>query len=63
VPPITLAHVANHRTLTHGSVTMAVYARYDYGREKRETLQLWADRLAAIVGDKPSAAVLAMRTH
>jgi hypothetical protein len=60
VPPITLAHIANHRSMTHGGVTMSVYAKYDYGREKRAALTLWADRLAAIVGDKPIAAVLPM---
>ena len=50
VPPIALAAIANHRSMTHGGVTMSVYARYDYGREKRDALQLWADRLIAIVG-------------
>ena len=60
VQPIVLGHIANHRTTTHGGITMGVYAKYDYGREKREALQLWADRVAAIVGDQPSAAVLPM---
>ena len=50
VPPITLAAIANHRSMTHGGVTMSVYAKYDYGREKRDALQLWADRLIGIVG-------------
>jgi hypothetical protein len=50
VLPITLAAIANHRSLTHGGVTMSVYAKYDYGREKRDALQLWADRLIGIVG-------------
>jgi integrase len=58
VPPITLAHIANHRSLTHGSVTLAVYAKYDYAREKRQALDLWADGLAAIIGEKPAAKII-----
>jgi integrase len=50
VAPIVLGHVANHRSATHASITMAVYAQYDYAKEKRAALDLWAERLAAIVG-------------
>ena len=49
VAPIVLAHVANHVSATHAGVTMSVYARYDYGREVREAVELWAERLEAIV--------------
>ena len=49
VSPIVLAHVINHRSVTKAGVTLAVYTHYDYAREKREALALWADRLAAIV--------------
>jgi integrase len=50
VAPIVLAHVANHVSATKAGVTMSVYAHYDYGREKREALELWAERLTAIIG-------------
>jgi integrase len=49
VAPIVLAHVANHVSATQAGVTMSVYARYDYGREVRAALELWAERLQAIV--------------
>ncbi|MPZ36590.1 MAG: tyrosine-type recombinase/integrase [Rhizobiales bacterium] len=50
VAPIVLGHVANHRSTTRAGVTLAVYARYTYDKEKRAALELWADRLAAITG-------------
>jgi integrase len=49
VPPIVLGHVANHRTTTRAGVTLAVYSQYGYSAEKRQALDLWANRLAAIV--------------
>jgi integrase len=49
VPPIVRGHILNHRTITKAGVTLGVYDQYDYAREKREALELWADRLAAIV--------------
>jgi integrase len=60
VAPIVLGHVANHRTTTRAGVTLAVYSQYTYDREKREALDLWADRLTAIVGTG-AAAVVPMR--
>jgi integrase len=50
VAPIVLGHVANHRTTTRARVTLAVYSQYTYDKEKRAALDLWADRLVAIVG-------------
>ena len=50
VSPITLGHVINHRSTTKAGVTLSVYSHYDYAKEKREALSLWADRLAGIVG-------------
>jgi len=41
-------------------VTLGTYVRYDYAREKREALELWADRLAAIVGGS-AAKVVSLR--
>ena len=50
VPPIVLGHIANHRTTTKAGITLGVYVHHAYEREKREALELWADRLTAIVG-------------
>jgi integrase len=50
VAPIVLGHVANHRSTTRAGVTLAVYSQYTYAKEKAAALDLWADRLAAIVG-------------
>jgi integrase len=61
VPPIVLGHVANHRTTTRAGVTLAVYSQYTYDHEKREALDLWAARLAAIVGVDTRAKVVLLR--
>jgi integrase len=50
VSPIAIGAVLNHRTATRGTVTLAHYVQYDYAQEKRRALDLWADRLAGIVG-------------
>jgi integrase len=60
VEPIVLGHVANHRTATRAGITLAVYVKHSYDKEKRAALELWADRLAAIVGHG-AAAVLPIR--
>jgi integrase len=51
VPPIVLGHVANHRTTTKAGVTLGVYVQHAYEKEKREALELWADRLQGIISD------------
>ncbi len=48
-----IAHVLNHRSVTHSTVT-AIYDRYRYGKEKRAALEKWADVLAGIVEVKPA---------
>jgi integrase len=58
VAPIVLGHVANHRTTTRAGVTLAVYSLYAYEKEKRQALELWADRLSAITGAGAVADVL-----
>jgi integrase len=58
VAPIVLGHVANHRSTTRAGVTLAVYSQYAYDKEKRQALDLWADRLAAITGTGTVADVL-----
>jgi integrase len=49
IAPIVLGHVANHRTTTKAGMTLSVYVHHQYEREKREALELWADRLQGIV--------------
>jgi hypothetical protein len=64
VAPIVLGHVANHRTTTRAGITLAVYSQYTYDKEKRTALELWADRLKAIVGTGVAAVVpLRKRRH
>ena len=59
IPPIVLGHVANHRTTTKAGITLGVYVQHAYEREKREALELWADRLQGIISG--SGKVVAMR--
>jgi hypothetical protein len=61
IEPIVIAHVANHRTATKAGVTLGVYVQHTYSREKRRALDLWADRLAAIVDNKLIADVMPLR--
>jgi hypothetical protein len=49
VAPIVLGHIANHRTTTKAGITLGVYVQYAWEKEKREALELWADRLQGIV--------------
>jgi len=50
IAPIVLGHIANHRTTTKAGITLGVYVQHQYEREKREALELWADRLQGIIG-------------
>ena len=59
VSPIVLGHVINHVSVTKAGVTLSVYSHYDYAKEKREALELWAAHLNAIV--EGGAMVLQMR--
>ena len=49
VPTLHIGAVVNHRQVTKAGVTLDLYVQYDYAKEKREALELWADRLSAIV--------------
>jgi hypothetical protein len=49
--------VANHRTTTRAGVTLAVYSHYAYDKEKRAALELWANRLEAIIAAAAGAVV------
>jgi integrase len=57
VVPHTIAHVANHRSLTKSGVTFAHYVQHSYEGEKRAALDLWADRISAIVADKKAKVI------
>jgi hypothetical protein len=58
-----IAHVLNHRSVTHSTVT-AIYDRYRYDKEKRAGLEKWAEVLSGIVEVKPAPpTVLAGRAH
>ncbi len=43
-----IAHVLNHRSVTHSTVT-AIYDRYRYDKEKRAALETWGKELDSIV--------------
>lgn len=52
-----IAHVLNHRSVTHSTVT-AIYDRYRYDKEKSGALEKWAEVLNRIVvatSDSPKA--------
>src|SRR5262249_16875354 len=59
VPPIVLGHVANHRTTTKAGITLGVYVQHAYEKEKREALEMWANRLQGIISG--AGDVVAMR--
>ncbi len=48
VNPHTISLVLDHISVTKGTVTGAVYVKYSFDREKREALNVWADRLDSI---------------
>ena len=62
VSPHVIGHCLNHISTTKATVTTAVYARYDYAKEKAEALSLWSDRLTAITSGS-GAKVLPMRKN
>ena len=46
-----IAHVLNHRSVTHST---AIYDRYRYDKEKRAAIEKWAEVLTRIVDVKPA---------
>ena len=48
IAPIVAGAVANHSSVTRATITLAVYTRFTYEPQKREALDLWADRLTAL---------------
>jgi integrase len=51
-PPHVISHILNHVSVSKSTITMKVYSRYTYEREKREALEAWSGRLEEIVSDK-----------
>lgn len=49
-----IAHVLNHRSVTHSTVT-AIYDRYRYDKERRAALEKWADVLNGLVTEEASS--------
>lgn len=47
--PGTIAHVLDHSSVTHSSVTSAVYIKYSFDREKRIALEAWGSQLEQIL--------------
>jgi len=57
VQPIVIGAVANHLSVTKSSVTFAHYVKHDYAKEKADALDLWAERVAAIVAGDAAVVV------
>jgi integrase len=49
ITPITIAHIANHRSVAKAGPTLGIYVQHDYEDEKRAALDRWGKQLAAIV--------------
>ena len=60
-PPHVVEAVLNHRSGTIKGVA-AVYNRYSYAAEKRQGLEGWARKLAAIVSDAATSNVVELRS-
>ena len=58
--PVVAGAVANHLSVTKATITLSVYTVYTYDAEKRQALNMWAERLQAIVTGK-GADVVPMR--
>jgi len=58
VPPYTISLVLNHVSARRGTVTSKAYVQYSYDREKREALEVWADRLTEIISGHDGAKVV-----
>jgi integrase len=59
IPPHVVEKLLNHRSGTIKGVA-AVYNRHDYGNERRQALQAWASRVAAIIADKNTSNVVTL---
>jgi integrase len=57
VSPVTIGAVVNHNTATKAGVTLSTYVRYDFAKEKRQALEMWAERLSAIVAGEVATVI------
>jgi integrase len=57
ISPFIIAHLLNHISITKSSITSRVYARYDYGKEKREAINMWNERLKTMISNSNSEVV------
>jgi integrase len=57
ISPLVIGYVLNHRSVTKATITSRIYARYDYASEKRDALELWANRLSAIIAGSTATVV------
>ena len=58
IEPIVISHVLNHRSATKSGITLATYVQHRYAAEQRRGLDVWADRLRAIISGKATAEVV-----
>ena len=58
INPHTISLVLNHISAQKGTITSAVYVKYSYDKEKREALEVWGRRLAAIIAGSAKDAQL-----
>jgi integrase len=63
VPPIVVAAILNHASITKAGVTLGVYQHYDYAAEKRDAIELWENRLQAIVAGDVAKVVPLRKTR
>jgi integrase len=61
IAPLTLGHVANHRSVTKAGTTLGIYVVDPHTEEKARALDLWAARLGAIVSGGAEVIPLARR--
>lgn len=57
INPFVIGHILNHVSAIKSTITSSVYARYDYEREQREALDMWADRVEAITSGTASKVI------
>jgi integrase len=61
IPRHIRAWVANHVSVTKAGVTDEHYTIYEFLPERRAALNLWADRLSAIIADDEAVSVFSIR--
>jgi integrase len=61
ISPVVAGAVANHVSVTRGTITLKVYTQHSYAAEKAQAMSLWAERLAAIIAAQPAAEILPLQ--